>query len=110
MYERVMGVDTEYAFRVFSSSAPSEVRTRVCLRRITGLATEVPGELQPGQHCFISLRHDRHWDTTTWTVKHRDWIRTQKFAYPAQQRVRSRLAGRGRPKARRRQNSKSPAK
>jgi transposase len=33
------------------------------------------------------LRHDRHWEHTTWTVKHRDWIRTQKFAYPAQQRV-----------------------
>ena len=33
------------------------------------------------------LRHDRHWDGTTWTVRHRDWIRTQKFAYPAQQRV-----------------------
>lgn len=33
------------------------------------------------------LRHDRHWQGTTWTVKHRDWIRTQKFAYPAQQRV-----------------------
>jgi transposase len=33
------------------------------------------------------LRHDRHWEGTTWTVKHRDWIRAQKFAYPAQQRV-----------------------
>ena len=33
------------------------------------------------------LRHDRHWEYTTWTLKHRDWIRTQKFAYPAQQRV-----------------------
>jgi len=33
------------------------------------------------------LRHDRHWAGTTWTVKHRDWIRTQKFDYPAQQRV-----------------------
>ena len=33
------------------------------------------------------LRHDRHWDGTTWTLKHRDWIRTQKFDYPAQQRV-----------------------
>jgi transposase len=33
------------------------------------------------------LRHDRHWAGTTWTVKHRDWIRVQKFAYPAQQRV-----------------------
>ncbi|MFH1268496.1 MAG: IS110 family transposase [Planctomycetota bacterium] len=33
------------------------------------------------------LRHDRHWEGTTWTQKHRDWIRTQKFAYPAQQRV-----------------------
>jgi len=33
------------------------------------------------------LRHDRHWDGTTWTVKHRDWIRGQKFEYPAQQRV-----------------------
>jgi transposase len=33
------------------------------------------------------LRHSRHWEHTTWTVKHRDWIRTQKFAYPAQQRV-----------------------
>ena len=33
------------------------------------------------------LRHDRHWQGTTWTQRHRDWIRTQKFAYPAQQRV-----------------------
>jgi transposase len=33
------------------------------------------------------LRHDRHWDATTWTMKHRDWIRAQKFTYPAQQRV-----------------------
>jgi len=33
------------------------------------------------------LRHDRHWEHTSWTVKHRDWIRGQKFAYPAQQRV-----------------------
>jgi transposase len=33
------------------------------------------------------LRHDRHWDYTAWSMKHRDWIRSQKFAYPAQQRV-----------------------
>jgi transposase len=33
------------------------------------------------------LRNDRHWDETTWTRKHRDWIRTQQFAHPAQQRV-----------------------
>jgi transposase len=33
------------------------------------------------------LRHDRRWQGTTWTRKHRDWIRTQQFAYPAQQRV-----------------------
>ena len=33
------------------------------------------------------LRHDRHWTGTTWTLKHRDWIRVQKFTYPAQQRV-----------------------
>jgi transposase len=33
------------------------------------------------------LRHDRRWEGSTWTVKHRDWIRTQKFSYPAQQRV-----------------------
>lgn len=33
------------------------------------------------------LRHDRHWEGTTWTRKHRDWIRSQKFVYPAQQRV-----------------------
>jgi transposase len=33
------------------------------------------------------LRHDRHWEGSTWTLKHRDWIRTQEFAYPAQQRV-----------------------
>jgi transposase len=33
------------------------------------------------------LRHDRHWEGTTWTTRHRDWIRGQKFAYPAQQRV-----------------------
>jgi transposase len=33
------------------------------------------------------LRHDRRWEGTTWTLRHRDWIRTQKFAYPAQQLV-----------------------
>jgi transposase len=33
------------------------------------------------------LRHDRRWEGNTWTQKHRDWIRGQKFAYPAQQRV-----------------------
>ena len=33
------------------------------------------------------LRHDRHWEYTTWTRKHRQWIRGQKFDYPAQQRV-----------------------
>jgi transposase len=33
------------------------------------------------------LRHDRHWDCLTWTQKHLDWIRTQKFDYPAQQQV-----------------------
>jgi transposase len=33
------------------------------------------------------LRHDRHWEYTSWTQKHRDWIRTQQFGYPAQQRV-----------------------
>jgi transposase len=33
------------------------------------------------------LRHDRHWEHTTWTRRHRQWIRGQKFDYPAQQRV-----------------------
>ena len=33
------------------------------------------------------LRHDRHWEGTNWTQKHRDWIRTQAFAFPAQPRV-----------------------
>jgi transposase len=33
------------------------------------------------------LRHDRHWEGKTWTQKHHDWIRVQKFDYPAQQRV-----------------------
>ncbi len=33
------------------------------------------------------LRHDRHWERTTWTVKHRDWIRAQRFAHAAQQCV-----------------------
>lgn len=33
------------------------------------------------------LRHGRHWEYTAWTLKHRDGIRVQKFAYPAQQRV-----------------------
>ena len=33
------------------------------------------------------LRHERRWEGTTWTVKHRDWIRAQRFSYPAQQRV-----------------------
>jgi transposase len=35
----------------------------------------------------LLLRQDRHWEGTTWTHKHRDWIRTQQFAHPAQQRV-----------------------
>jgi transposase len=33
------------------------------------------------------LRQDRHWEGATWTRRHRDWIRGQRFAYPAQQRV-----------------------
>lgn len=33
------------------------------------------------------LRHDRHWDAKSWTQKHLNWIRAQKFDYPAQQRV-----------------------
>jgi len=33
------------------------------------------------------LRQGRVWEQGTWTQKHRDWIRTQQFAYPAQQRV-----------------------
>jgi transposase len=33
------------------------------------------------------LRHDRPWDGKAWTQKHLNWIRVQKFAYPAQQRV-----------------------
>jgi transposase len=33
------------------------------------------------------LRHDRHWEGKTWTRKHHDWIRAQKFDFPAQQRV-----------------------
>jgi len=33
------------------------------------------------------LRHDRHWEGNTWTSRHRDWIRVQKFDFPAQQRV-----------------------
>jgi transposase len=33
------------------------------------------------------LRHDRRWERTTWTQKHRDWIRVQQFEQPAQQRV-----------------------
>lgn len=35
------------------------------------------------------LRHGRRWEETSWTAKHRDWIRTQRFEYPAQQRVRT---------------------
>jgi transposase len=33
------------------------------------------------------LRHDRHWEKATWTLRHRDWVRTQKLDFPAQQRV-----------------------
>jgi transposase len=33
------------------------------------------------------LRHDRHWEGTNWTKKHMDWIRGQRFAHAAQQRV-----------------------
>jgi transposase len=31
------------------------------------------------------LRHDRHWDMKTWTKKHLDWIRVQKFDHAAEQ-------------------------
>ena len=33
------------------------------------------------------MRHDRPWNDKAWTQKHLHWIRTQKFAYPAQQCV-----------------------
>ena len=33
------------------------------------------------------LRHDRRWEGTTWTRTHLDWIRAQRFDFPAQQRV-----------------------
>jgi transposase len=33
------------------------------------------------------LRQDRHWSGTAWTRRHLDWIRGQRFSYPAQQRV-----------------------
>jgi transposase len=33
------------------------------------------------------LRHDRRWEKTTWTRRHLDWIRGQKFRFAAQQRV-----------------------
>lgn len=33
------------------------------------------------------LRHDRRWEGSTWTRRHLDWIRGQKFEFPAQQRV-----------------------
>ena len=33
------------------------------------------------------LRHGRRWNDSNWTQKHLDWIRRQKFAHQAQQRV-----------------------
>ncbi len=33
------------------------------------------------------LRHGRRWELSTWTKKHLDWIRTQKFEQAAQNRV-----------------------
>ncbi len=33
------------------------------------------------------LRHDRHWEQKSWTVKHRDWIRAQRFDHAAEQGV-----------------------
>lgn len=33
------------------------------------------------------LRHGRRWELSTWTQKHFDWIRTQKFEQAAQARV-----------------------
>lgn len=33
------------------------------------------------------LRHDRRWEGKTWTKAHHDWIRVQRFEFPAQQRV-----------------------
>jgi len=33
------------------------------------------------------LRHDRRWAEGTWTRRHLDWVRAQRFDFPAQQRV-----------------------
>jgi len=33
------------------------------------------------------LRHDRRYTGNAWTQKHRDWVRAQKFDFPAQQHV-----------------------
>lgn len=33
------------------------------------------------------LRHGRRWEGSTWTGKHQEWIRGQKFEHEAQQRV-----------------------
>lgn len=46
--------------------------------------TELAARQQLGK--FL-LRHGRRWELSTWTKKHFDWIRGQKFEYVAQQRV-----------------------
>jgi transposase len=33
------------------------------------------------------LRNERRWEGKAWTQKHLDWVRKEKFAFPAQQRV-----------------------
>lgn len=47
---------------------------------LTGLATEVPGEIQPGEHCFLELRHDRHRVVVETVVKWASVTRVERGA------------------------------
>ena len=63
-------------------SRRSRPRSGVRLRR-----RQMPRCAARHQLSKFLLRHDRPLAGKAWTQKHLDWIRTQKFSYPAQQRV-----------------------
>ena len=59
------------------------------MRDLTRYREDVREELQRSRQQVVMflLRNDRRCPFTHWTLKHRDWIRSQRFAYECQKQV-----------------------
>ena len=59
------------------------------MRDLTRYREDVREELQRSRQQVVMflLRHDRRCPFSHWTQKHRDWIRSQRFAYECQKQV-----------------------